>query len=157
MATLTTTEIQDAASALREIAGDPSHPLEAVAHVATTGVFICPIQGDVTTDLATTQKFHMRAPFAFKVTGVRASLHTASSSGTPTFDVNKNGTTILPTKITIDATEKTSTTAATAAVLSSTAADLAYANDDELSIDVDVAGAAGTKGAVVYVYYQRTA
>jgi hypothetical protein len=157
MATLSTTEIQAAASALREIAGDPSHPLEAAAWVATNGVFICPIQGDVTTDLATSQKFHMRAPFAFTVTDLKASLHTASSSGAPTFDVNKNGTTIISTKLTVDATEKTSATAAAAYAFSATAADRAFAADDEVSIDVDVAGAAGTKGAVVYVYYQRTA
>jgi hypothetical protein len=65
---------------------------------------------------------------------VRASLGTANSSGGPiTVDINKNGTTMLSTKLTIDDTEKTSVTAATAAVLSVAT----IADDDEITIDID--------------------
>jgi hypothetical protein len=100
---------------------------------------------DETTSLTTgTAKLTMRMPFAMKLTAVRANLNTASSSGIPTFDINEGGTTILSTKLTIDATEKTSTTAATAAVIS----DSALADDAEITFDVDVAGT-GAKGAKI--------
>lgn len=105
--------------------------------------FTVPI-GDETTALTTgTAKVTFRMPFAMTLTSVRASLTTASSSGTPTFDINDGGTTILSTKLTIDANEKTSTTAATAAVIS----DTALADDAEITIDIDTAGtgAAGAK------------
>lgn len=100
---------------------------------------------DETTALTTgTAKLTMRMPFAMNVTAVRASLNTASSSGIPTFDINDGGTTILSTKLTIDASEKTSTTAATAAVIS----DSALADDAEITFDVDTAGT-GAKGAKI--------
>jgi len=154
---LTSTQAKTAQNAVRDISGGAKvTPVDALAFAASNGVFILEVTPDVTTALATSQKACIRAPFAFTVTDVEASLHTVSSSGIPTFDVNKNGTTILPTKLTIDVSEKTSRTAATAPVLSSTAADLNFALDDELIVDVDVAGTSAT-GARVYVYYQRTA
>lgn len=100
--------------------------------------------GDETTAITTgTNKVTFRAPYAFTITEVRATLTTVSSSGTPTVDINEAGTTILSTKLTIDASEKTSTTAAVAAVIS----DTAIADDAEITIDIDVAGtgAAGLK------------
>ncbi len=100
--------------------------------------------GDETTAITTgTAKVTFRMPYAMTLTAVRASLTTASSSGTPTIDINEGGTTILSTKLTIDASEKTSTTAAVAAVIS----DSALADDAEMTIDIDVAGtgAAGLK------------
>jgi len=102
---------------------------------------------DETTAITTgTDKVKFRMPYAFTVTAVRASLSTASSSGLPTFDINESGTTILSTKLSIDANEKTSTTAATAAVIS----DTALADDAEITIDIDVAGT-GAKGAKIYL------
>lgn len=107
---------------------------------------------DETTALTTgTAKVTFRMPYAFKVTSVKASLTTSSSSGTPTFDINEGGTTILSTKLTIDANELTSTTAATAAVIS----DTALAADAEMTIDIDTAGT-GAKGAKVYIIGYRT-
>lgn len=100
--------------------------------------------GDETTAITTgTAKVTFRMPFAMTLTAVRASLTTASSSGIPTIDINEAGATILSTKLTIDASEKTSTTAATAAVIS----DTSLADDAEITIDIDVAGtgAAGLK------------
>lgn len=106
---------------------------------------------DETTDIATgTAVVTFRMPFAMTLTAVRASLSTASSSGTPTFDINEGGTTILSTKITVDANEKTSVTAATAPVIS----DSALADDAEMTIDVDVAGT-GAKGAKIYLIGRR--
>lgn len=85
---------------------------------------------------ATGTKMTFRIPFAMTVTGVRASLNSACTTGTFTVDINEGGVSILSTKLTIDATEKTSTTAATAAVIS----DSALADDAEITIDVDNVG-----------------
>jgi hypothetical protein len=94
--------------------------------------------GDETTAItAGTGKFTFRMPFAFTLIAVRASLKTAQSSGSIfTVDLNDSGVTVLSTKLTIDNGEKTSTTAATAAVIS----DSALADDAEISIDVDQIG-----------------
>ncbi len=117
----------------------------AAANSAKT-VFMIAI-GDETTAITTgTAKVTFRMPFALTLTAVRASLTAASTSGIPTFDINEGGTSILSTKITIDANEKTSKTAATAAVIS----DTALADDAEMTIDIDVAGT-GAKGAKIYL------
>ena len=107
---------------------------------------------DETTALTTgTAKVTFRMPFAMTVTAVRASLTTASTSGTPTFDINEGGSSILGTnKLSIDANEKTSTTAATATSIS----DSALADDAEITVDIDTAGT-GAKGAKVYLIGTR--
>lgn len=104
---------------------------------------------DETTALtAGTSKVTFRMPFAFAVTAVRASLTTAQSSGSIfTVDINEAGTTILSTKITIDNTEKSSVTAATAPVIS----DAALADDAEITIDIDQIGDGTAKGLKVYL------
>lgn len=108
---------------------------------------------DETTAITTgTAKVTFRMPFAMTLTAVRASLTTASTaSGPHTVDINEAGTTILSTKLTIDDNEKTSTTAATAAVIS----DASLADDAEITIDVDTAGT-GAKGGKVYLIGTRT-
>lgn len=106
---------------------------------------------DETTAITTgVAKVTFRMPFALTLTAVRASLTTVSSSGTPTVDINEGGSTILSTKLTIDASEKTSTTAATPAVIS----DTALADDAEITIDIDVAGT-GAAGLKVYLIGTR--
>lgn len=99
-------------------------------------VITVPVSDETTTIQAGTAKFTFRMPFAMTVASVRASLGTASSSGVVTVDINDGGTSILSTKLTIDAGEKTSVTAATPAVLS----DTALADDAEITIDIDTAG-----------------
>lgn len=100
---------------------------------------------DETTNLTTgTAKVTFRMPFAMTLTAVRSSLSTVSSSGLVTVDIKEGGATILSTALSIDATEKTSTTAATAAVIS----DSALANDAEITIDITAAGT-GAKGLKV--------
>jgi hypothetical protein len=107
---------------------------------------------DETTAITTgTGKANIRAPFAMTLTGVRSNLNTASSSGLPTVDINVNGSTILSTKLTIDANELTSVTATTPAVISSSA----IADDDAISFDIDVAGT-GAKGLKVWLYGTRS-
>lgn len=111
----------------------------------------CIVCSDETTAITTgTAKVTFRAPFAFTVTAVRASLTTGSSSGIPTIDINEAGTTILSTKLTIDANELTSVTAATQAVIS----DSAIANDAQITIDIDVAGT-GAAGLKVWILAQK--
>ena len=92
---------------------------------------------DETTALtAGTSKLTFRMPCAMTVTSVRASVGTAPTGSTLIVDIKENGTSILSTKLSIDATEKTSTTAATPAVLS----DSALADDAEITIDIDQIG-----------------
>ncbi len=93
---------------------------------------------DETTALTTgTAKITFRMPRAVTLTAVRASLTTAQASGNIfTVDINEAGTSILSTKLTIDNTEKTSTTAATPPVIS----DTALADDAEMTIDIDQIG-----------------
>lgn len=82
-------------------------------------------------------KRSFRLPYDFKLEGVRASLKTAQASGSIfTVDINRNGSSILSTKLTIDNTEKTSKTAATPAVISAAA----LTDDDEITIDIDQIG-----------------
>ena len=93
---------------------------------------------DETTPLTTgTAKVTFRVPSAFTLTGVRASLTTAQASGSIfTVDINQNGSSLLSTALTIDNTEKTSVTAATPAVISTSA----ITDDAEITIDIDQIG-----------------
>lgn len=108
-----------------------------------------PVGDETTAITAAANKAIFRNPFgAITVTGIRASLSTAQTSGSIfTVDVNEGGTTILSTKLTIDNTEKTSTTAAAAAVIS----DTALADDAEISVDVDQIGDGTAKGLKIYI------
>lgn len=92
---------------------------------------------DETTPLTTgTAKVTFRMPYAFSVTDVRASVGTAPTGSVLTVDINEGGVSILSTKLTIDDGEKTSTTAATPAVIS----DGALADDSEITVDIDGIG-----------------
>lgn len=114
-------------------------------------VLIIAVSDETTVITTGTAKVTFRMPFAMTVTAVRASVNTVSSSGLPTVDINESGTTILSTKLTIDASEFTSTTAATPAVIS----DASLADDAEITIDIDVAGT-GAKGLKVCLIGTRT-
>ena len=77
------------------------------------------------------------------LTEVRANLNTAQTSGSVfTVDINESGSSVLITKLTIDNTEKTSTTASTSAVIS----DSSLADDAEITIDIDQVGDGTAKG-----------
>ena len=104
---------------------------------------VCAASDESTALTTGTGKVTFRMPYAFTLTAVRASLTTAQTSGSIfTVDINDSGTTILSTKLTIDNTEKTSTTATTAAVIS----DTALADDAEITIDIDQVGDGTAKG-----------
>jgi hypothetical protein len=103
---------------------------------------------DETTALTTgTAKVTFRMPFAFTLSAVRASVTTAPTGAALVVDINEGGASILSTKLSIDATEKTSTTAATPAVIS----DTALADDAEITIDIDQIGST-VAGAGLKVY-----
>lgn len=84
---------------------------------------------------------------------VLASCETVSSSGIPTFQIRNatDSVDMLSTKLTIDANEKTSLTAANAAVIDGTKDDVA--EGDRLYVDVDVSGT-GTRGVIVTLGFQ---
>ena len=85
----------------------------------------------VTTGLRLT--FRMQA---FKLTGLRASFGTAPTGSPAIMDVKVNGATIMATKLSVDAGEKTSVTAAVPAVLLSTD----IPDDAEVTIHIDQYG-----------------
>jgi hypothetical protein len=93
---------------------------------------------DETTPLTTgTGKVTFRMPHAMTLTEVRASVGTAPVGSTIIVDINEGGSTIMTTnKLSIDASEKTSTTADTAAGIT----DSALADDAEITIDIDQVG-----------------
>lgn len=95
-----------------------------------------------------TSKVTFRMPFAFTLTAVRASLTVAQVSGSIfTVDINESGTSVISTKLTIDNTEKSSVTAATAAVIS----DTSLADDAEITVDIDQIGNGTAKGLKIYL------
>lgn len=111
-------------------------------------MFIPVACSDETTALTTgSAKVTFRMPFDFTLAAVRASVTTAPTGSVLTVDVNKGGTSILSTKLTIDATEKTSTTAATPAVMN----DTSLTDDAEITIDIDGVGST-VAGAGLKVY-----
>jgi hypothetical protein len=93
---------------------------------------------DETTNLSTgTAKVTFRMPYAFTLTNVRANVNTAPTGSTIIVDINDGGTTIMTTnKLSIDASEETSTTAATPPGIT----DTALADDAEITIDIDQVG-----------------
>jgi hypothetical protein len=94
---------------------------------------------DETSDLATgTAKVTFRAPVAFLLTAVAASVNTAPTGSTLIVDINNGANSTLSTKLSIDASEKTSATAASAAVIDTAHDDIAA--DAEITIDIDQIG-----------------
>jgi len=111
-----------------EDAGDLTH------NVVVT--FAC---GDETTAIgATGQVLSFRMPFAMTlnagILGVKGSLVTAGTGANLlTVDINEAGSTILSTKLTFDATETTTVSAATPVVIS----DVNLASDAIITVDID--------------------
>ena len=102
--------------------------------VAELGIAV----SDETTALTTgTAKGTFRMPYAMTVTDVRATVTSAPTGSNIIVDINDGNTSIMTTnKLSIDATEKTSTTAATAPGVT----DTALADDAEITIDIDQIG-----------------
>jgi hypothetical protein len=108
--------------------------------------------GDETTDIAVgTDKLTFQMPnFATTITGVSVNVKTAPTGSVATFDLNEAGVSVLSTKITIDAGETTSVTAATPPVIS----DSAIAANAIMTVDID--GVGSTVAGVapkLWIYY----
>lgn len=108
--------------------------------------------GDETTDLTTgPAKITFRMATGLALTDVRASVTTAPTGAAIQVDINQNtgggAVSILSTKLTIDATEKTSTTAAVPPVISNAT----LTSDAEITIDIDQVGST-IAGAGLKVY-----
>jgi len=95
------------------------------------------ITPDQTTAITTgTGKWTFRMPTAMTVTNVRIGAAIAPTDADIIVDLNEGGVTILSTKLSIDATETTSETATTPAVIS----DPDLADDAEITVDFDQVG-----------------
>jgi hypothetical protein len=137
--------VETAPTEASELAVDPSFRSRYAA------VYFGVACSDETTALTPgTAKVTFRMPFAMTVSAVRANVATASSSGLVTVDINTDGVTMLSTKLSIDASERTSATAATAAVISVPN----LIDDSEMTIDLDAAGT-NAKGLKVWLIGQR--
>lgn len=108
----------------------------------------CAAASDEGTNITTgTDKVRFRMPYAFTLTAVRASVNTAPTGSTIIIDINEGGSTLMSsTKLSIDASETTSTTAASAAALT----DTTLADDALIGVDFDQVGSS-TPGAGVKV------
>lgn len=110
--------------------------------------------GDETTDLATgTDKYTFYTPHAATLIEVYGSVATVATGATLLqFDVNEAGTTIFSTEPTFDASEATTRTAATPAVIS----DTAIASNAKITVDIVAVGNTTTgKGLDVYMLWYR--
>lgn len=109
---------------------------------------------DETSDLTVgVAKTTFRAPWAMTLTGVRANVQTAPVGAVLQVDINVNGASIFSTPLTIDAGEKTSVTAAVAAILSATT----IPDDAEVTVDIDTVGSTTAgKGLKVSLVGYRT-
>jgi hypothetical protein len=97
----------------------------------------CIAASDETTAITTgTAKVQFRAPYAFTLTDLRVGVNTAPTGSTILVDLKESGTTVLSTRVMVDASESTSTTAATPYVIS----DPAIADDAVLSVNFDQVG-----------------
>jgi hypothetical protein len=84
------------------------------------------------------------------LTAVAMAATTASTSGLPTFNINntRGPWNMLTTALTLDANEKDSSTAATAAVIDTASSHNIVQTADQLRFDCTVAGT-GTKGIMI--------
>lgn len=115
------------------------------ASVGEAAIIAC---SDETSNLTTgTAKRTFRLPYNVEIDEVRASLTTAPVGSALQVDINIDGVSILSTKLTIDAGEKTSVTA-TPAVIS----DASHSSDSEVTIDIDQVGST-TAGAGLKVTF----
>jgi len=112
----------------------PRHIVLRALDAATSHTVLASVGGD----------FEM--PIAGAILEIGAYVDTAGVTNLATIDVHKNGTTIMTTnKITIDTAEKTSRTAATAPVLTTTT----LAAGDIITIDIDAIQTTAAKGLTV--------
>jgi hypothetical protein len=125
---------------------NPSQPL--IVGYDRIRYLLCRIVGEtINTAIANVVGGDVESPVVGVITEVGAYVDTAGLTGVSTIDINKNGTTILSTKITIDSNEKSSRTAATSPVISVTSLGIG----DVLTFDIDGISTTAAKGLTVWV------
>jgi len=113
---------------------------------------------DEDTDLTTgTAKLKFRLPFDMTPTDLRIGVGTAPTGSTIIVDINKAGATTINNKLSIDASEKTSVTAAVPFDFGGTGHTDWY-DDTEITVDIDQVGST-IKGAglKLTLYYTKGA
>lgn len=106
-------------------------------------------------DATTGVKLRFPMPFAFYITDIKAAVSVAPSGSTLIVDVNKDTTTILSTKLSIDAGETTSSTAATPLQFASELL-RSFAAEDVVQIDIDQVGSSTAgQGLCLTIYGYR--
>ena len=83
---------------------------------------------------------------------VHAEVVTAGVTGVSTFDVNKNGTSMLSTKITIDSSETGSDTAVTVPAINTSVDHVA--TYDVISVDIDGISTTAPEGLIVTLEFR---
>ncbi len=121
-------------------------------HQRDADVIVIPVGDESTALTAGPNKVRFRMPFPATLLAVRDSLNLAPTGSPLIVDLNEEGTSVLGTKLSIDATETSSTTAASAATIT----DSSLADNAEISIDIDQVGStvAGA-GLKVYMFVRR--
>lgn len=117
---------------------------------ASTGlpVEFCIVCSDETTAITVgTGKATFRPRFNFTATAVYSDMKTAPTGSTAIFDINEDGASILGTKLSVDAGEKDSFSAASPATIT----DAAIAAHSEITVDFDQVGST-VAGAGVKVW-----
>jgi len=121
-------------------------------HQRDTDIYKVPVGDESTAVTAGTNKIRFRADFTGTLIAVRAGVNTAPTGSTLIVDINKNGTSMLGAKLSIDPAETTSATAASGATITTSS----IMDDDEIGIDIDQIGStvAGA-GLKVSLYVRR--
>ena len=116
-------------------------------------VFVIACSDETSNLTAGTNKARFTMPYAGTLTAVKADVNTAPTGSTLVVDINEAGVSVLSTKLSIDAGETSSSTAAAPAVIS----DSALANGAVIGIDIDQIGStvAGA-GLKVTLYVTRS-
>jgi hypothetical protein len=136
--------------------GDPDGYTGSVGYTGSQAespsVLIIPVTGETGIITSGTAKYTFRSPFQLNLTeSPRASLTTASTSGSVVVDINVNGVSMFGTdKLSVDQNEKTSLTASIPAIYTPTV----ITADSEITFDIDSAGTSAV-GLKVTLYYYR--
>lgn len=108
---------------------------------------------DETSNLTVGTLITFRMPFAMTLSSVRISLNNAPTISSVIVDVKENGVSIFSTLLSIDASEKTSVTAATPAVIS----DINLADDAEITVSTTQIGSGDTGKGLKILFKGRKA
>lgn len=120
--------------------------------VSSTEYIQIPLSDETNSLTTGSAKYTFRMPFNMTLTEVRASATTAPSGSLIIVDINQSGTSILSTKLSIDENEKTSLTATTPAVISTSA----LVNDAEITFDIDQVGDPAATGKGLKILLKGT-